>query len=196
MRVYMPRHQHTLDLAISRRNPIKNSAGATFGTLRVSPTFQAPPTPPPLLTPTRTPPTAAPALTQPRTPAPPANARPARAPAPPPIRPPQHRTPVCRGQPGLVPTQTATRPPSAPIPAAALAAIADALFNPDALTMPLLGRLPPLTHPGALAQPIPGHTGGASVTQCDNAVTASRDNNGASVTPGANTVVASRFARQ
>jgi len=114
---------------------IKNSAGATFGTLREPPTFQAPPTLPPLLTPTRTPPTAAPALTQPRTPAPPATARPARAPDPPPIHPPQHRTPICR-QPGLILTQTAARPPSAPIPAAALATIADALFNHAPLTSP------------------------------------------------------------
>ncbi len=70
----------------------------------------------------------------------------------------------------------------APIPAATLETIVDALFNPGALTMPLLGRLPPPTHPGALAHPIPGHTGGASVTPRDNAVVASRDNNDASVT--------------
>jgi hypothetical protein len=93
----------------------------------------------------------------------------------------------------------------APLPAAALAAIADALFNPDALTTPFLGRLPPPTHPGA------------SVTSRDNAVVASsRDNNpatpahpdtlahpipehttptlsdGASVTPRDNAVVDSR----
>jgi hypothetical protein len=56
---------------------IKNNLGATFWTLRVPPTFQAPPTLLPLLTPTRTPLTAAPAPTQPRTPALPDSTRPA-----------------------------------------------------------------------------------------------------------------------
>jgi hypothetical protein len=58
--------------------------------------------------------------------------------------------------------------------AAALAAIADALFNPDALNMPRLRRLPPPAHPGALAQLILDHTRETSVTHYDNAALSPR----------------------
>ncbi len=164
MRVYMPRHTHTLDLAIPRRNYQKQRWRNLRDALRVPPTFQAPPShshayphaphrraSPQSATYTRasryhqTNPSAAPA-TRPPTPTP--------------------HTPHCR-QPGLVP-RTATRPPTAPFPAAARRPPSGhcrhALFNPDALTMLLLGRLSPPTHPGALVHPIPGNTGGASVT--------------------------------
>jgi hypothetical protein len=69
--------------------------------------------------------------------------------------------------------------------------MADALFTPGALAIPLLGRLPLPTHPGAVAQPIPGHTSGAYITLRDNAIVASRDTNGASVTSRNNAVFAS-----